>query len=62
MTLPDDFTATMAPLLGAEYEDFLHALETQPILRGLRVNTRKISAADFAGCAPVCPDSFASVP
>ncbi len=65
MTLPDDFTATMAPLLGAEYEDFLHALETQPILRGLRVNTRKISAADFAGCAPfaltpspLCRDAF----
>ncbi len=54
MTLPEDFTAMMAPLLGTEYKTFLRALDEQPLLRGLRVNTRKISVAEFAKRAPFC--------
>lgn len=65
MTLPQDFTFMMAPLLGAEYDEFVRALDEQPILRGLRVNTRKISAEDFAAISPfpltpspLCRDAF----
>ncbi len=65
LTFPEDFTAMIAPLLGAEYNDFLDALNHQPILRGLRVNTRKISCVDFVKRtpfaltpSPLCRDAF----
>lgn len=59
------FLAKMATLLGTEYADFV-ASYTQPPHVGLRVNTLKISAADFNSISPFAlkpvgdyaPDAF----
>ena len=61
MQLPLDFCERMKPLLENDWADFLAAYE-QPLRRGLRVNTAKISAEDF--CAlfplPLTPSPFAT--
>lgn len=44
--LPIDFETRMKKLLGAEYSDYLKALE-QPPVKGFRVNTDKISLEEF---------------
>ena len=49
--LPEEFSARMRDLLGAEYplyEDSFHL----PAVRAFRVNTNKISVADFAAVDP----------
>ncbi len=44
--LPENFLSRMKAMLGEEYTAFEAAL-TEPNVRGVRVNTAKISAADF---------------
>lgn len=44
--LPIEFTQRMKELLKDEYEDFLSALNSEPV-KGFRVNTDKISLDDF---------------
>ncbi len=51
MELPQEFSERMKKMLGGEYEDFLAAYE-KPRNLGLRVNTLKISAEEFARLAP----------
>ena len=46
INLPSDFTLRMKKLLGAEYEEYLAALEKEP-QKGFRVNTDKIPLEDF---------------
>jgi len=65
MTIPTDYAEDMQALLGADYPAFAEALLTQPPLRGLRVNTRKLSAEAFAAVSPwplspsaLCRDAF----
>lgn len=65
MTLPEDFRSIMAPVMGAEYDTFVQALEKEEPKRGLRVNTRKLSAEKFAEISPfaltpspLCRDAF----
>ena len=69
MPLPSDFTQMMAPFLGEEYDAFARALEDAVPGRGLRVNTLKISAREFAAyspfpltSSPLCPDAFVTPP
>ncbi len=54
--LPEKFVVRMKKLLGDEYADFERALEGSPI-RGVRVNTLKISREDFLRktTAPLTP-------
>ncbi len=52
MELPIAFTERMKRLLGAEYEAFYTALCTEDAVKGLRVNTNKVSADDFSAHAP----------
>ncbi len=49
--LPQAFTQRMKDLLGDEYIKFISEYENEPI-KGLRVNTLKLSASDFA---QICP-------
>lgn len=49
--LPQEFTEKMKKLIGTEYGEFLASYE-QPRNFGLRVNTRKISPAEFEKLAP----------
>lgn len=49
--LPAPFLAKMADLLGADYADFV-ASYGQPAHVGLRVNSLKITAADFSSISP----------
>ena len=51
MNLPSAYTARMQRMLGPEYPAFLESY-TAPRLRGLRVNTRKITPEEFARIAP----------
>ena len=51
MNLPEAFCKRMKEMLGEEYEGFLASYE-KPRLRGLRVNTRKISPEKFLEKAP----------
>ncbi len=51
MALPHEFAQKMMQLLGAEYDAF-DASYAQPALMGLRVNTLKISPADFSSKSP----------
>lgn len=44
--LPLEFQERMKKLLGAEYEDFIKSYDEKPV-RAFRVNTDKISLADF---------------
>lgn len=62
--LPEAFLKRMEALLGADFPAFLASYDEAP-LRALRVNTDKISPADFAALspwklAPLCgrPDAF----
>lgn len=50
-TLPDAFKKRMAAQLGAEYDDFISAYGLSPV-RGLRINTLKISKERFS---EICP-------
>ncbi len=50
-TLPPDYTARMQTLLGEQYEDYLNALQKPPV-KGFRVNTEKISLAEFEKINP----------
>ena len=52
MELPIAFTERMKRLLGAEYEAFDKALCTEDAVKGLRVNTNKVSADSFSAHAP----------
>ncbi|MDD2957842.1 MAG: RsmB/NOP family class I SAM-dependent RNA methyltransferase [Lachnospiraceae bacterium] len=49
--LPVEFEERMRDILGEEYGDFLKSYE-EPRKYGLRVNTKKISAAEFERIAP----------
>ena len=51
MNLPSAFTEKMKMILGAEYEEFEKSYE-EPRNFGLRVNTAKISPAEFKKIAP----------
>ncbi len=64
MELPRDFLEDMQALLGADYDDYIRAMQ-EDALRGLRVNTLKLSAADFREISPfpltpsaLCRDAF----
>ncbi len=64
MVLPDKYLNKMKQLLGAEYPDYLKALEEKP-RKALRINTAKISVADFLSLSsfhltpvPWCADGF----
>ena len=50
-TLPEAFRKRMAAQLGAEYDDFISAYELPPV-RGLRINTLKISKERFSELCP----------
>ena len=52
MELPIAFAERMKQLLGAEYDAFLHALTEEHEVKGLRVNTHKISVECFEENAP----------
>ena len=45
--LPLEFAERMKKLLGNEYDDFVSALNAEPV-KGFRVNTDKISLDDFS--------------
>ncbi len=47
ITLPESYAARMRTLLGEDFDLYTEALD-QPAVRGFRVNTDKISLADFA--------------
>ncbi|MBL4951648.1 RsmF rRNA methyltransferase first C-terminal domain-containing protein [Neobacillus sp. OS1-32] len=51
MELPKDFTAKMQVLLKSEYDAFINSYD-HPKAQGLRVNTLKISLADFEKINP----------
>ena len=58
MVLPKNFMERMEKMLGREYGAFVHALETEPIRTGIRINTLKESAqsailAEFGELEPV---------
>ena len=61
MMLPEEFQNRMRELLGAEYDAFIRSYE-QPRLRGLRVNTRRITPERFAGIAPFSVERIPFVP
>ena len=52
MQLPSAFEARMRALLGDEYEAFAEALMREEPVKGLRVNTRKVSPEAFAAASP----------
>ena len=52
MNLPIEFEARMKDLLGAEYEAFYEALCHENAVKGLRVNTHKVSVEAFTQNAP----------
>lgn len=65
MDIPQDFLEDMQTLLGGRYGDFVNVLFNQRPLRGLRVNTLKLSPAEFASISPypltpspLCRDAF----
>ena len=49
--LPDSFLTRMKEMLGGEYNDFLKSYENSHF-SGLRVNTLKVSPADFERLSP----------
>ena len=51
MQLPEEFIKSMKELLGTEYEAYLESYK-KPKVQGLRVNTNKISVADFLKITP----------
>ncbi len=52
MRLPEQFAERMKLLLGAEYEDFCHALGEESDVKGLRINTQKVSVDTFCANSP----------
>ena len=65
MEIPQAFLETMRDLLGAEYSAFEAAFLQHPPVRGLRVNTLKLPAEEFAAISPfpltpspLCRDGF----
>jgi 16S rRNA C967 or C1407 C5-methylase (RsmB/RsmF family) len=52
MKLPIEFEMRMKALLGAEYDAFEETLLCEDAVKGLRVNTHKISAEAFIRHAP----------
>lgn len=52
MQLPESFAARMRLLLRDEYDAFLQALTREDAVKGLRVNTAKVSASAFEGASP----------
>ena len=65
MDIPQEFLEDMQALLGSAYEGFARVLRTQQPTRGLRVNTLKLSPAEFAEISPypltpspLCRDAF----
>ncbi|MBE6128321.1 MAG: NOL1/NOP2/sun family putative RNA methylase [Erysipelotrichaceae bacterium] len=51
MNLPDSYLRKMQDLLKNEYEDYLQAMEMEPV-SSIRVNTAKISVEDFKRISP----------
>ncbi len=62
MQLPQEFAARMKDLLGAEYDDFCHALEREEPVKGLRVNTHKVSVDAFLQHTPFALTPIPYVP
>ena len=52
MELPISFSDRMKRLLGAEYGDFYRALCCETAVKGLRVNTEKVSVEAFLSSSP----------
>ncbi len=52
MDLPIAFAERMKRLLGSEYDAFFDALNTERAVKGLRVNTHKVSVEAFVAHAP----------
>ena len=52
MELPIAFASRMKRLLGSEYDAFFDALNTERAVKGLRVNTNKVSVEAFVAGAP----------
>ena len=61
MNLPEAFENRMKQLLGDEYAAFHEALCHEDPVKGLRVNSHKVSADVFAGNAPFSLDPIAYV-
>ncbi|MCF0133693.1 MAG: RsmF rRNA methyltransferase first C-terminal domain-containing protein [Blautia sp.] len=59
--LPEAFCQKMEAILGEEYPDFLKSYEA-PRTYGLRVNTAKISCADFEQLAPFPVEKIPWIP
>ncbi len=51
MKLPAEFEKRMRDRLGKQFPDFLRVYE-EPVCRGIRVNTLKLSAEEFAAISP----------
>ncbi len=49
--MQDAFLKHMQNIIGARFDEFKHAYETKPRFKALRVNTLKISVADFIALA-----------
>ena len=62
MELPIAFEKRMQVLLGNEYDAFLDALKQERAVKGLRVNERKVSVAEFAQHAPFALSAIPYVP
>ncbi len=62
MELPSEFEARMKELLGAEYGAFFEALTEESEVKGLRVNTKKVSIAGFEKNAPFPLEAIPYVP
>lgn len=62
MILPEEFKKRMSDLLGDKYDDFIASFENKDAVRALRVNTLKITAADFVALSglSLSPLSFAN--
>lgn len=58
MNLPDIFENKMKTLLREEFDDYIACYE-EPRLYGLRVNTKKISVAEFQN---ICPFEITPIP
>ncbi len=50
--LPDEFLSKMKNLLGQDFDKYMTAMDNPPV-RGIRVNTRRISVADFASMSGI---------
>lgn len=50
--LPDEFVKRMRARLGADFENFLKSYEKPPV-KGVRVNTLKLSESEFEKISPI---------